>query len=382
MDAATGSVQAFGESTGVACLFDWKSVSQAAQWSILKDSGIEGAINVLESCVPELSNAVGNTISFGSDEYLVNALLSRTDADYRGMYLLESESGQQMIAQRGNLYDFWISKRFFTKLGSQFSSGLISEDVAEELYATMVDYTRAYVFQNGTWLMWPLKNSQKGASPDSNALMKLYHTTLADVIAQRDVKGYEEIVVWYFAQRLLKLVSALHSLGFIMGGALGAEDVCVSAACIDFSSPSSNLGSRGFVLRNYSSLVDVESYTAGTLFTQQNRLNNPQTIEVVNKILGDTHAWQFEPDWINVACIVHALLHGKELAIETSTNGKFKSKMAPKIFWNSSLWNLVFETTLNPKNVAIPLQNVLPQVDTHIATKGAPLRFQISKLQF
>ena len=369
----------------------WSSVPQLEQLNLMRDTGIEGIVELLNLNAPFADSFQdGASVAFGDDSYLVLQRMAQVGADSY-VYMLESEAGETVLAQRGDLYDFWACKRLFTKLNSAASSSNALSSVAiEDLYSSLIDYSKAYVFGNCTWLFWPLKSAASGSKSQaipSTTLEKSFANSLEQVVAMRDPKGYDEIVVWYFAQRLARLQHALHALGFVAGGRLMTSDLFACSPAMDAAVPF--IGSRGLVLHRYSSLVDVESYTEGTLFAHGGAAATDARVAsaaaLIDSLLGSNSAWTVEPDMAKTAMIVHSLLHGKDMALESTAGGRWKTKMAPKMFWNVSLWNAFFDTMLNGSTQTdrIEAQSaVCAQVDTYIAAKGTALRFQMGKLNF
>jgi len=79
------------------------------------------------------------------------------------------------------------------------------------------------------------------------------------------------------------------------------------------------------------------------------------------KFIGDCHAdsfrciemqkqqpWTFQVDIFGICCVVHALLHGRYMEIETDkTTGQYKPLEPFKRYWNVALWQKLFSTLLN-----------------------------------
>lgn len=404
VDPATGVVEQKLELTSsvatesgpapLAAVPQWSQVSQAEQLVLMRDTGLDGVVELTTSNSPAAESFVeGASIAFGDESYLVLQRMAQVGADSY-VYMLESESGETVLAQRGELYDFWACKRLLTKLNSAASStSALSSFAIDDLYASLVDYTKAFVFGDSTWLFWPLKvktEGNKSQNVPSTTLEKSFTNSLEQVIASRDAKGFDEIVVWYFAQRLARLQHALHELGFVAGGRMLTTDLFACSPAMDAATPF--VGSRGLVLHRYSSLVDVESYSEGAIFThggnavEDARLQGGASSLISQMIgAGDATTWTVEPDMAKTAMMVHYLLHGKAMALEQAAGGRWKSKVGPKMFWNVALWNTYFDSMLNgaSRSERIEAQAALcAQVDTFIAAKGTALRFQMSKLSF
>lgn len=368
---------------------EWSQVSQAEQLTLMRDTGLDGIVELLETQSPANDSFQdGASVAFGDDSFLVLQRMAQVGTDSY-VYMLESESGETVLAQRGELYDFWACKRLFTKLSStaSSSSAALSAVAIEDLYASLVDYSKAYVFGDCSWLFWPLKvklegsnSHNKSQSVPSTTLEKAFTNSLEQVFAMRDAKGYDEIVVWYFAQRLARLQHALHVLGFVAGGRLAAADLFACSPAMDAAVPF--VGSRGLVLHRYSSLIDVESYSEGAVFAHLQE--GPKDL-LQNIGPGASDSWTVEPDMARIAMMVHFLLHGKEMTVEQAAGGHWKAKVAPKMFWNVALWNTYFDMMLNGASSNERIEAVATlcaQVDTFIAAKGTALRFQMGKLNF
>jgi hypothetical protein len=294
-----------------------------------------------------------------------------------------------MMAQRGSAWEFFISKRVLTKLGA-VAPGTLSDDAIEELHASLIDFNSAYVFEDCAWLVWNVRQGSASTGFDKS---------LSHLIAARvaDPKALDEILVWYFTQRLLRLLHGLHTLGFVAGGNLNpssfwaaAVTLGVAPSSLSSSSSIASLSHRGICLRDYSALVDVESYTAGSRFvhsqqSHQSPIHPMITMMATNKAIPSS-SWTFEADLISIAAMAHLMLHAKDLVLEQS-QAKFKPKQAPKMFWNAALWNVAFDLMLNTFGMShedglkseTELSN---QIEAHIGSKGTSLRFQMGKLSF
>lgn len=403
IDASGAVVQsAASNSNAIITVPRWQQVVQREQLNAMRDTGIEGVVELLGSSSPSSASiSEGVTLHFGdAATYTVLQRMAQVGGDDAYIYLMESETGESVLAQRGTLCDYWMCKRIFTKLSSAISSGTMSSETADDVYSALIDFTKVFVFDDAAWLVWPLKPTaifgKAVHNMPSTTFEKAYAHSLQQIVAMRDAKGYDEIIVWYYAQRLARLQTALHALGFVAGGRISANDYCACSPATDAAIAFP--GSRGLLLHRYASLVDVESYTEGTSFShgacaqissdESGASNAGNGIsEVFSQMFGSIDApWSVEPDMLQTARIVHELLHGKALAVDQAAGtGAWKSKIAPKIFWNASLWNSYFEVMLNgaSKESRMDAQTTLcAQVETHIAAKGTALRFQMGKLSF
>lgn len=158
----------------------------------------------------------------------------------------------------------------------------------------------------------------------------------------------DEVVCLYLTTILLQIVENLHSVGIIHGD-LKADNCMVNfestSVLSDVYSPTdANWAKKGLIAIDFGRAIDL------------NLFENPESVQFVSEWDADEQdcpqmakgePWRFEADYYGIAAIVHTMLFGRYIEVR-SENGRYKLKGLLKRYWQSHLWEPLFDLLLNP----------------------------------
>ncbi|KAF2835017.1 hypothetical protein M501DRAFT_1034831 [Patellaria atrata CBS 101060] len=181
-------------------------------------------------------------------------------------------------------------------------------------------------------------------------------------IARADISGggvTDEQLVMFFTIELLRTVEALHSKGLIHGD-LKADNVLVrldnSVSDHEWSSQYNRDGthgwdSKGISLIDFGRGIDMKVFKPDVQF-----IADWKTTEADCAEMRDMRPWTYQVDYHGLASIVHALLFGKYIETVPARGGilgagatkTYKIRESLKRYWQTEIWNEVFDLLLNP----------------------------------
>ncbi|KAG6873942.1 hypothetical protein C0995_008981 [Termitomyces sp. Mi166 len=167
----------------------------------------------------------------------------------------------------------------------------------------------------------------------------------------------DELLVIFFTIELLRLLEAMHNIGFIHGDLkidnclLRLEDVPGGAAAWSSSySPSGEGGwsYKGLKVIDFGRTIDTRLFPLGQQFIADWPTDDRDCFEA-----RQDQPWTFQADYFGLVGIIYCMLFGKYIhagAID-STSVRHKLSTPLKRYWQTDLWNRLFDVLLNPTTV-------------------------------
>ncbi|EMG48247.1 BUB1 Checkpoint serine/threonine-protein kinase BUB1 [Candida maltosa Xu316] len=176
-------------------------------------------------------------------------------------------------------------------------------------------------------------------------------STLLDVVNNFKNQGaaIDECLVVFFTIELLKIVETLHSVG-ILHGDLKADNCMVRFESVKdglWSEKYDRKGdfgwsSKSVTLIDFGRAVDLKLFPKNTRFTSYFKTDVQDCPQ-----MNEGQPWTYEADYYGVAGIIHTILFGNYIKIKKE-DGKIKLVNSFKRYWQSELWNELFDVLLNP----------------------------------
>ncbi|KAJ9111395.1 hypothetical protein QFC19_001164 [Naganishia cerealis] len=170
--------------------------------------------------------------------------------------------------------------------------------------------------------------------------------------------GMDEILAIFFAIELMKVVEALHRADFIHG------DLKIDNCLVRLSESNSGWKSqyemtgengwsqKGIRLIDFGRAIDFQMWPAGN---QQTFVADWKTDEKDCREIREGKPWSYQADYHGLASICYCMLFGKYMTIEVAPstpedNGeeRYKAQGVFKRYWQTDLWNSLFDLLLNP----------------------------------
>ncbi|KAG6879877.1 hypothetical protein C0992_010230 [Termitomyces sp. T32_za158] len=164
----------------------------------------------------------------------------------------------------------------------------------------------------------------------------------------------DELLVVFFTVELLRLVEAMHKIGFIHGDLkidnclLRLEDVPGGASAWSSSySPSGEGGwsHKGLRVIDFGRTIDTRLFPAGQQFIADWPTDDKDCFEA-----RQDRPWTYQADYFGLVGIIYCMLFGKYIhagAID-STSARHKLATPLKRYWQTGLWNRLLDVLLNP----------------------------------
>ncbi|KND90397.1 Checkpoint serine/threonine-protein kinase bub1 [Tolypocladium ophioglossoides CBS 100239] len=187
------------------------------------------------------------------------------------------------------------------------------------------------------------------------------HGTLLDVVnlfRSEPSAVMDEQLAMFFAIELMRTVEALHSKN-VLHGDLKADNCLLrldSTACEQplatqwKADGTGGWSSRGLVLIDFGRSIDMKAFVSDVGFIADWKTSAQDCAE-----MREGRPWTWQIDYHGLAGTIHCLLFGKY--IETArcdqgglgkTGRKYKIRETLKRYWQTDLWNDLFEVLLNP----------------------------------
>ncbi|WWD19886.1 hypothetical protein CI109_104355 [Kwoniella shandongensis] len=225
----------------------------------------------------------------------------------------------------------------------------INRKIDTALRSSIVQARNLYAFQDESFL----------------ALDYSHQGTLLDIVNKATTMGIapsvaggpsavDELLAIFFTIELLKLVEGLHRSGFIHGDLkidnclVRLDDLPNPSSWSANYDPSGDNGwsYKGVKLIDFGRAIDLSLYPAGE---KQQFVVDWKTDERDCKEMRENRSWSYQTDYFGLAGVAYCMLFGKYMGTE-SVDGKEKIDMPLKRYWQSALWNSLFDALLSPGN--------------------------------
>lgn len=164
----------------------------------------------------------------------------------------------------------------------------------------------------------------------------------------------DETLVIYLTIQILANMLKLHSLGIIHGN-LNSNKFMLNFQYLN----SNKLTFKDLAMIDFGDSIDLSLYSKDTKFqfnfSNANMKDGPVCKEFINNL-----PWSYEPDYFGIANIIHTLLFNKSIKVQETLNG-IQIIESMKKYWQTEIWNELFNILLNPK-----LFNISGNVTTEI----------------
>ncbi|KAJ1024077.1 hypothetical protein NDA16_002916 [Ustilago loliicola] len=220
----------------------------------------------------------------------------------------------------------------------------------EALLPSIISARKLYCYSDASFLLLDL--GEKGTLLDV-----VNHSPTAGVAAAgadtgSGGAGLEEVLAMFFVTELLRVILGMHKAGIIHGD-LKIDNCLLRLGDVSPASAWSNLYSRdgvagwsskGLTLIDFGRAIDLTAYPdSSQAFVADWDTDSKDCLEMRRG-----ESFTFETDWFGVAAVAHCLLFGRYM--ETKQEGaKHKIAASMKRYWQSELWNELFDICLNPK---------------------------------
>ncbi|KAG8933587.1 hypothetical protein FRC01_008128 [Tulasnella sp. 417] len=236
----------------------------------------------------------------------------------------------------------------------------IRESVPEELLPSIIAPQGLYAFEDESFLL--LDHCSQGT------LLDCVNRAAGTELASQSSDGIVEPLVVFFTIELLRVVEGLHSQGVIHGD-LKIDNCLLRLAELDSSwsakyDPTGGNGwsEQGIRLIDFGRAIDTTWFAEGQTFCGDWPADARDCPEV-----REGRPWTFETDYWGLAGVVYCMLFRKYIET-TAVDGpggvkRYKIATPLKRYWNTDLWNRVFDILLNPRLVRsdqkLPISNEL-----------------------
>ncbi|PFH52982.1 hypothetical protein AMATHDRAFT_1710 [Amanita thiersii Skay4041] len=176
----------------------------------------------------------------------------------------------------------------------------------------------------------------------------------------------DELLVMFFSIELLRLVEAMHSVGFIHGDLkidnclLRLEDVPGGVSAWSGAYQPSGEGGwacKGLRIIDFGRMIDTRLFPAEQEYTAEWETDERDCFEV-----REGRPWTYQTDYFGLAGIVYCLLFGKYIqtsavvAVPDGSSASNESSLRPrykigtpfKRYWQTEIWTRLFDILLNP----------------------------------
>ncbi|WVQ94967.1 hypothetical protein IAU59_002058 [Kwoniella sp. CBS 9459] len=230
--------------------------------------------------------------------------------------------------------------------------------IDQALLSSIVRTRNLYSFQDESFLL--LDYSSQG--------------TLLDVVNKATSMGIspsvsggpsavDELLAIFFTIELLRLVEGLHQSGFIHGDLkidnclIRLDETSSSWSPSYARDGSSGWSDKGLKIIDFGRAIDLTLYPAGD---KQTFVVDWQTDERDCAEMRENRPWSYQTDYFGLAGIAYCMLFGKYMETK-QVNGVWKIDQPMKRYWQSALWDDLFDTLLNP-GVNLPITPRLAEI--------------------
>ncbi|TFK28122.1 hypothetical protein FA15DRAFT_634336 [Coprinopsis marcescibilis] len=165
----------------------------------------------------------------------------------------------------------------------------------------------------------------------------------------------DELLVFFFAIELMRLVEGMHKVGFIHGDLkidnclLRLEDVPGGAAAwSSLYQPSGEEGwsHKGLKVIDFGRTIDTRLFPTDQQFVAEWTTDERDCFEIQQG-----RPWTYQTDYFGLAGIIYCMLFGKYISasvIAEGEGGRFRIATPFKRYWQADIWNRLFDVLLNP----------------------------------
>ncbi|TFK40357.1 Mad3/BUB1 homology region 1-domain-containing protein [Crucibulum laeve] len=252
----------------------------------------------------------------------------------------EDEEGASMIALKvvkpRNLWEYHALRRLHTALPPALRRSVI---LPHALYA----------FQDESFLVLDLC--------PQGMLLNVVNNAVAAGVSQAGA-CLDELLVVFFTIELLRLIEAMHNAGFIHGDLkidnclLRLEDVPGGASAWSAMYQPSGEGGwscKGLKVIDFGRTIDMKLFPSGQQFIAEWDTDDRDCFEV-----RENRPWTYQTDYFGLAGIIYCMLFGKYIqasaVVMTGTGAEMRHKIGTpfKRYWQTELWDRLFDILLNP----------------------------------
>lgn len=218
------------------------------------------------------------------------------------------------------------------------------------LLQSIISARRLYCYADTSFLLLDL--GEKGTLLDVVNHSPTAGVAAAGVDTGSGGAGLEEVLAMFFVTELLRAILGMHKAGIIHGDLkidnclLRLDDVSPASAWSNLYSRDGSAGwsSKGLTLIDFGRAIDLTAYpNSSQAFVADWDTDIKDCLEMRRG-----ESFTFETDWFGVAAVAHCLLFGRYM--EAKQDGtKYKIAASMKRYWQSELWNELFDICLNPK---------------------------------
>lgn len=256
---------------------------------------------------------------------------------------LDDDEGLSMVALKvvkpRNIWEYHVLRRLHLVLPASLRRSVI---LPHALYA----------FQDESFLVLTLCTQ--------GTLLDIVNSAVAAGVSQQGA-CLDELLVFFFTIELLRLLEATHCAGFIHGDLkidnclLRLEDVPGGAsAWSSIYQPSGEEGwnYKGLKVIDFGRTIDTRLFPASQQYIAEWPTDDRDCFEA-----RENRPWTYQTDYFGLAGIIYCMLFGKYIqgssvaATTVDGNPRYKISTPLKRYWQTDLWNKLFDVLLNPSLV-------------------------------
>jgi checkpoint serine/threonine-protein kinase len=273
----------------------------------------------------------------------------------------EDEDGSSMVALKvvkpRNLWEYHVLRRLNSALPVSLRRSVI---LPHALYA----------FRDESYLVLDLCRQ--------GTLLNIVNNAVAAGVSQQGA-CLDELLVMFFSIELLRLLEGIHNIGFIHGDLkidnclLRLEDVPGGAsAWLGLYQPSGEGGwsYKGLKVIDFGRTIDTRLFPPDQQYIADWATDDRDCFE-----FRENRPWTYQTDYFGLAGIIYCMLYGKYIqasSITTATakgSPRYKISTPMKRYWQTNLWNRVFDVLLNPGSVGqLPVSDELRSLRVEMET--------------
>ncbi|KAF5382210.1 hypothetical protein D9615_004335 [Tricholomella constricta] len=251
----------------------------------------------------------------------------------------DEEDGISMVALKvvkpRNLWEYHVLRRLHSVLPASLRHSVI---LPHALYA----------FRDESFLILDLCSQ--------GTLLSIVNNAGAAGVSQQGA-CLDELLVVFFTVELLRLLEVLHKAGFIHGDLkidnclLRLEDVPGGgSAWSSIYQPSGEGGwsYKGLKVIDFGRTIDTRLFPSGQQFIAEWPTDDRDCFEA-----REDRPWTFQTDYFGLVSVIYCMLFGKYIQSSSvvMVSDRYKISTPLKRYWQTDLWNRLFDVLLNPCHV-------------------------------